>query len=463
LEDFDPGQEKYMEGSQYIIKGGTVVFSEGVVDTDVSIRNGLFESIGKDLKVEPDYRVIDASGKYVLPGLIDVHVHPQYEDDFQSLSEAAAFGGITTLIHYVYVKEGMNLIEKIEEAMNEGSKTSHLDFGLHASLQDVESQIPHIGEAVERGINSFKMFMPFAKRGMSVPDKLLIAAMDEIGSMGGISMVHGESAGCEYLEERFVTHGETSAGFYPQSRPNTLEAEAISRAIILANTVNCPLYLVHLSARESLESVNKARYAGQTLYTETCPHYLTLTDDIFEKLGPLAKCAPPIRKSADIEAMWTGIKNHLIDVVGSDHAGYTKKKKQFDNVFESPFGIPGTETMLFLLHEEGVNKKRIDFPKLVKVLSENPAKVFGLYPKKGTLQVGSDADLVVFDPNESHIIEAKNQHGHSDFTLYEGWKCRGKPILTMQRGEIVLKDGILHSKPGDGIFLPRKVSKMPIL
>jgi dihydroorotase-like cyclic amidohydrolase len=209
--------------------------------------------------------------------------------------------------------------------------------------------------------------------------------------------------------------------------------------------------------------VGKARYDGQIVYTETCPHYLALTDDIFEKLGPLAKCAPPIRKSADVEAMWAGIRNNLIDVVASDHAGYTVKKKQFDNIFESPFGIPGTETLFSLLSEEGVNKKRIDLSKLVRVLSENPAKIFGLYPKKGTLRVGSDADLMILDPKQTHVIEGRSQHGKSDFTLYEGWKCRGKPVLTIQRGKIVFKDGELHSKPGGGTFLHRKVSETPLL
>ena len=451
-----------MEDFEYSIKGGKVVFSEGMVKADISIKNGVIECVGKDLKSTND-KVIDASGKYVLPGLLDVHVHPQYEDDFQDLSEMAAFGGITTLIHYVYVKQGMHLVEKIEEAIDEGSKKSHLDFALHASLQDVESQLPYIGEAIEQGVTSFKMFMPFAKRGMSVPDKLLIAVMDKIGSLGGISMVHAEDSACEYLEEKLIAQGKISPNFYPQSRPNSFEADAVSRAIILAKTVNCPLYLVHLSARESLEPVKKARYNGQIVYTETCPHYLTLTDDIFVKLGSLAKCAPPIRKSIDMEAMWVAIRRNLIDVVASDHAGYTIKKKQFDNVFDSPFGIPGTETLFPLLNEEGVNKKRIDLPKLVKLLSENPAKIFGLYPKKGTLRVGSDADLVILDPNQAYVIEAKNQHGKSDFTLYEGLKCRGKVVLTIQGGKIVLKNGELHSRPGDGTFLRREGSETPLL
>jgi dihydropyrimidinase len=452
-----------MGDSQYVVKGGKVVFGEGLIEADISIKNGLIECIGKDLKSSSDDKVIDASDKYVLPGLLDVHVHPQYEDNFQDLSEMAAFGGITTIIHYVYVKEGMHLIDKLEEAIEEGSKNSHLDFALHASLQDVESQLPHIEGAIARGVTSFKMFMPFTKRGMSVPDKLLIAVMDKIGSFGGISMVHAEDSACEYLEEKFIAQGKISPNFYPKSRPNSFEADAVSRAIILAKAVNCPLYLVHLSARESLEPVGKARYDGQIVYTETCPHYLALTDDIFEKLGPLAKCAPPIRKSADVEAMWAGIRNNLIDVVASDHAGYTVKKKQFDNIFESPFGIPGTETLFSLLSEEGVNKKRIDLSKLVKVLSENPAKIFGLYPKKGTLRVGSDADLMILDPKQTHVIEGRSQHGKSDFTLYEGWKCRGKPVLTIQRGKIVFKDGELHSKPGGGTFLHRKVSETPLL
>jgi dihydropyrimidinase len=452
-------EESIAEAVPCIIKGGNVVFSEGVAESDLLIEEGIIKCIGKELEVRSRDTVIDASGKYVLPGLIDAHVHPQYEDNFQDLSEAAAFGGITTLIHYVYVREGTDLIEKIEESVNEGKKNSHLDFALHASLQDAESQMLQIKEAIARGVTSFKMFMAFAKRGMSVSDKLLIAVMDRIGRLGGMSMVHAEDVACEYLEEQFIAEGKISPAFYPQSRPNQFEADAVSRAIIFANTVNCPLYLVHLSARESLEPVRNARAAGQVVYAETCPHYLTLTDDIFERLGSLAKCAPPIRKAADVEAMWGAIRNHLVDVVASDHSGQKMEKRQSNNVFDAPFGIPGTETMFYLLHEEGVNRKRIGLPMLVKVLSENPAKIFGLYPKKGALRVGSDADLVILDPGESHVIGAKTLHGKSDFTLHEGWKCNGKPVLTMQRGKIVLKDGVLNSKPGDGTFLPRKVSK----
>jgi dihydropyrimidinase len=452
-----------MEHANYIIKNGQAVFSEGIIKADISIKDGIFDAMGNELDLKPGYKVIDATGKYILPGLIDAHVHPQYADGFESLSESAACGGITTLIHYVYAKKGMDLIEKVEEAIDEGAKVSHLDFALHASLQDVENQIPHIGRAIELGVTSFKMFMPFGKRGMSVADSLLIAAMDKIGSLGGLSMVHAENSGCEYLEEKFVKEGKISANFYPQSRPNALEADAVSRAVILAHVVGCPLYLVHLSARESLKQVNKARYEGQAVYTETCPHYLALTDEIFDRIGGLAKCAPPIRKSDDVEEMWTAIKNRLIDVVASDHAGYTKDKKQFENIFESAFGIPGTETLFSLVHEEGVYKGRIDLPRLVKVLSENPAKIFGLYPKKGTLQVGSDADLVIFDPEPSYVIEAENQHGNSDFTVYEGWKCQGKPVLSMQRGSIIFENGTLYSKPGKGVFMARKEFKKPIL
>jgi dihydropyrimidinase len=448
---------------QTIIKGGKLVFSEGVVEADLAIEQGVFASIGHNLKAGPSDLLIDASGKYVLPGLIDAHVHPQYEDNFQDLSKTAAFGGLTTLIHYVYVKEGMSVGGKVEEAIREARQQSHLDFALHVSLHDVESQLLKVQEAIDQGVTSFKMFMPFSKRGMSVSDKLLIAVMDRIARQGGLSMVHAEDSACEYLEEKFIAEGKTSPSFYPQSRPNLFEADAVSRAIIFANMVNCPLYLVHLSAKESLDVVFKARLSGQHVFGETCPHYLTLTDEIFDQVGSLAKCAPPIRKAADVEAMWSGIKNGIIDVVASDHSGQKMEKRRSANVFDAPFGISATETMFYLLHHEGVHKGRIDLPLLVRVLSENPAKIFGLYPKKGTMRVGSDADLLILDPAQSYIIEAKTLHGNSDFTLYEGWRCQGKPVLTMQRGNIVLRDGVLQTSPGNGKFLPRHSSQKAFL
>ena len=442
-----------------VIKGGKLVLNEGIVEADLAVKGSTISLIGRHLMLESGDRTIDASGKYVLPGLIDAHVHPQYEDDFQSLSRASAHGGITTLIHFVYVKEGMQVGEEVEKAIGDGGKRSCLDFALHVSLQDIESQLSKVNMAIERGVTSFKMFMPFAKRGMGVSDKLLIAIMDQIGRQGGIAMVHAEDVACEYLEEKFVSEGKTSPAYYPQSRPNLFEADAVSRAIIFAEAVNCPLYLVHLSARESLEPLRKARLSGQTVFGETCPHYLTLTDEVFDRLGPLAKCAPPIRKTADVEAMWNSITNHVIDVVASDHSGQKKEKRLSPNVFDAPFGISATETMFYLLLEEGVNKGRIDLPTLVRVLSENPSKIFGLYPRKGALRVGSDADLMILDPTQTHIIEAKSQHGNSDFTLWEKWRCQGKPMLTMQRGNIVLEDGVLQAKAGEGRFLPRGTNR----
>ena len=438
-----------------VIMGGKLVLSEGVVEADLAIEGSVVSQMGRRLRPKSGDHVIDASGKYVLPGLIDAHVHPQYEDDFQALSRAAAHGGITTLIHFVYVKEGMKVDEEVDKAIAEGGRGSHLDFALHASLQDIESQLDKVGDAISRGVTSFKMFMPFAKRGMGVSDKMLIAIMERIGNQGGMAMVHAEDVACEYLEEKFISEGKTSPEWYPRSRPNLFEADAVSRAIIFAEAVGCPLYLVHLSAKESLEHLSRARLAGQTVFGETCPHYLTLTDDIFGKLGALAKCAPPLRKEADVDAMWSAIKNYVIDVVASDHSGQKREKRLSPNVFDAPFGISATEAMFHLLLQEGVNKGRIDIQTLVRVMSENPAKIFGLYPRKGTLRVRADADLMILDPAKPHVIEAKTQHGNSDFSVWEGWRCQGKPVLTMQRGNVVLEDGVLKAKAGEGRFLPR--------
>jgi len=242
-----------------------------------------------------------------------------------------------------------------------------------------------------------------------------------------------------------------------KTRPDILEAEAIFRAATIAAVTECPLYIVHLSTAKGLEVVRRVRAEGQTLYVETCPQYLTMTDDVLQRLGPPAKIGPPLRTEKDRLALWKGIQEGSIDVVASDHA--PKIKKKHDAFFEAPYGAPGAETMLTVTYDEGVNTGRIGPCKVVQLLSENPARIFGLYPKKGAIQEGSDADLVLFDPNQTITLRAENQHSGAGYTLFEGRSCLGKPVLTMQRGRILIEDGALKQKPGEAKFLSTRISK----
>jgi dihydropyrimidinase len=450
--------KKMPEKYDILIHKGTVVTGSGVRKADVGIKGEKIVSVKPGLLEKEASRAVNASGKYVMPGVIDVHVHPVYEDDMGGLSYTAAFGGATTLIHFAYAKPGMKLIDTIKQYQEEGLQKSYLDFGIHGTLFDPASQIEEIPKAFDLGVSSFKMFMTYAKLKWMTDDYHLTAAMDLISDGGGLAMIHAENGlVTDYLEDRSLRRGEDQKKVFLKTRPDLLEAEAIFRALTIASVTRCPLYIVHLSTEKGVIPIQRAKKEGQRVYVETCPQYLTMTDAKLQKLGPLAKIGPPLRSEKDRLALWKAIQKGLIDVVASDHA--PKAKKTEDPFFEAPYGSPQSETMLAVTYDEGVNKKRIKPDELVQLLSENPAKIFGLYPKKGTIQNGSDADLVIFDPKYAYSIKHENQHSGAPYTLYEGRKCLGKPILTMQRGKILVEDGEMKGKPGGGKFLRTKIAK----
>jgi dihydropyrimidinase len=442
-----------------VVKDGLVVTGSKIQKADIGVKGEKIAAIQLSLPTKEAARVIDASGKYVMPGVIDVHVHPVYEDDMGGLSFTAAHGGITTLIHFAYAKPGMKLIDTIKNYQEEGLKKSYLDFGIHGTLFDPSSQIKEIPEAFNLGVASFKMFMTYAKLKWMTDDYHLTEAMDLIAECGGLAMVHAENGlVTDYLEDRSLKKGEDQKKVFLKTRPDLLEAEAIFRALTIAAITRCPLYIVHLSTAKGVIPIQQARAEGQKVYVETCPQYLTMTDAKLQKLGPLAKIGPPLRTEKDRIALWKAMKQGIIDVVASDHA--PKAKRIEDPFFEAPYGSPQAETMLTITYDEGVNKGRIKLSKLVQLFSENPAKIFGLYPKKGTIQKGSDADLVIFDPNYVHTIQHKTQHSGAPYTLYGGRRCLGKLILSMQRGKILVEDGELKGRPGEGKFLSTKITKV---
>ncbi len=449
--------EKY----DLLIQKGLVVTGTGVRKADVAIRGEKILRVEPHLKREEAKRVVDASGKYVLPGVIDVHVHPVYEDDMGGASLTAAHGGVTTLIHFAYAKPGMKLVDTIKQYQEEGLQKSYLDFGIHGTLFDPASQMEEIPKAFELGVSSFKMFMAYAKLKWMTDDYHLAKAMDLIASCGGMAMVHAENGMVtDYLEDRSLERGEDQKKVFLKTRPDFLEAEAIFRAISIAAVIHCPLYIVHLSTARGVLPIQQAKAERQVVYAETCPQYLTMTDTTLQKLGPLAKIGPPLRTEKDRLALWDAIQKGVIHTIASDHA--PKAKKVDDPFFDAPYGSPQTETMLTVTYEEGVNKGRIKIDRLVQLFSENPARIFGLYPKKGTIQKGSDADLVLFDPKQVFFIQHQTQHSKAPYTLYEGRRCHGKPILVMQRGRILIEDGEMKGKPGEGKFLPTKITKVKL-
>lgn len=441
----------------YLIRGGLTVAQGEIHRWDIAVADGQVIEIGSDLEGRAK-REIDATGMYILPGIIDVHTHPVYLDDLQGLSKTAAYGGITTVIHYAYAKPGEKLIEVIERFREEGDSGSFLDFALHGGLFDPAHQAEEIPKAIEAGVTSYKMFMTYAKLGWMTNDYQLMRTLDIIAQAGGLGMVHAENGlATDYLQDKYLQAGRDPKEVFVATRPASLEAEAINRAIAMAQVADCPLYIVHLTAHEDIEVLAQAREKGCRVFGETCPQYLALTEEEIHRQGALAKIGPPLRGEEDSRALWRGLADGVIDTIASDHAPKPKKKE--DDFFLAAYGSPQTETMFPVVYDAGINGGRLSLPRLVQVMCENPARIFGLYPQKGTLQVGSDADLVIVDPTLSHTIRQETQHSHASYTLYEGRDCLGKVTFSMQRGATILEDGVLHVSKGHGKFLHTNTQK----
>ena len=436
-----------------LLTGGTVVTGAGVRRADVGVRGGVVAAVAGELAREGAEEVIDVSGRYVFPGIIDVHVHPVYLDTVEGCSRVAAYGGTTTLLHFAYARTGDSLLQKVEEMLEDGAAHSRLDFGLHGGMFEAPKQVPEIPRVMELGVRTFKFFLTYLKQGWYTDDYQLIKGMDMLAQRGGLAMVHAENGGgIDYLEDKYLKGPGASAKYFNTSRPPALEEEAVFRAISLAEVVDCPLYIPHVTAARALRPIRRAQAEGRRVFAETCPQYLTLTQDIIEERGALAKIGPPIRSASDRAALWEALRDGTLQTVASDHA---PKHKDVDGDFlEQPFGSPQIETLLPLTYDRGVNRGRISVVRLVQVLCENPARIFGLYPKKGTIAVGSDADLVVFDPTREFTIRADNQHTNAGYTLYEERTVLGWPKMSFQRGQRVLWEGEIVAEPGRGGFLP---------
>jgi dihydropyrimidinase len=445
------------------IKGGVLVDSKQLQLADVFIKDGVVDSIDRPGSGKEADRVIDATGKFVLPGIVEAHLHPVYADRLDTLSQSAVYGGITTLIPYIgavkaWGVEG-NLWDAVNYFIDEGARDSCIDFGLHCSLvqgdmADLEDVVPKI---VERGVVSFKGFMAYKKRGMFLSDADILRILSVLKENGGLFCVHAENGDlCDFLEDGFLAEGKDGPEYYAPSRPSICEAEAVFRILSFAKTLDCPLYIVHVSSWQALDVIEMYRGWGSApVYAETCTHYLTLTNEEMLKLGSLAKVSPPLREKEDVDALWQAVIDGRIDVIGADTAGHliASKEPRWGDVFKAPAGLPGQETMFTVTYDEGFNRRNVSLCKLVELMAEKPAKIFGIHPRKGVLQKGSDADVLIFDPTREHTIKASNQHTKTNYTMYQDRRCLGAPELVMQRGEILLENGELKATKGRAQFL----------
>ena len=455
-----------------IVHGGLVVSSTDAYEAAVAIKGEKVVAVGPREMLPPAERYIDATGKYVLPGPIDCHIHlgtkeEGRSDDWTDGPIAAAHAGITSIVSFATINasEKETPPEAIRRFKELVSKESVIDFSFHCILnnqpyiyQDLGRFIP---EVMSLGVPSFKMFMTYPIR---VTDEYMARAMDIIAANGGLAQVHCENAGApEFLEEKAIAEGRVSPKDYPATRPAWIEDEAVNRAIHLANMTNCPLHIVHLASKGALELIVQAQAQGQRVWSETCPQYMLLNEDDMARLGPFIKVAPPTRPNDMVHqnAMWHGLKHGYISVLASDHAPKHKEDQEpgWKNIFKGPDGkaiprgSPNVQTLVLLGYSEGVVKRGLPISWLARALSENPARIFGLYPQKGTIRPGSDADLLIIDPDPEYTIRVADLHGNSWYNPYEGWSVKGRPWMTFLRGRVLLNQGKLEEQPGYGQFL----------
>jgi dihydropyrimidinase len=382
---------------------------------------------------------------------------------------AAAHAGLTTLIGFaLYDDEARETLPAaIHRVREETAAQSVLDFGFHFILNNQPYILDGIPDAIALGVSSFKLFMTYKKRPHRMcSDEMIAKAMEVIAAHGGLCQLHCENGDilC-FLEDKYIAAGRTHPRDFPETCPDWTEEEAINRAIHIAGLARCPLYVVHLSTRLGLERIKQAQALAQRVWTETCPQYLLLTDAEMERWGPLAKIGPPLRPAGgpDRDALWQGSEQGYIATVASDHSPRAKKFKEpgWKNIFVDadgkpiPFGSPSLETLVPLVYSEGVVNRGLPLTWMARVLSENPARIFGLYPRKGAIRVGADADLLIYDPDFEGTIRVADHRGMAGWTLYEGWKVRGRPWMTLLRGRVLLNQGVLEQAPGSGRYLAR--------
>jgi dihydropyrimidinase len=450
-----------------LIKGGTVVFGGVRRQADVLVQGDKIAKVEPGIRADVS-RVIHVEGKYVLPGAIDVHTHMQLPvsgtvsaDDFFTGTRAAAFGGVTTILDFATQSKGESLMETAAKRRSEAENKVCIDYSLHLGVTDLTDEImTEIPVMIDRGYPSFKLFMTYPD--LAVDDGELYVALKTVSEAGGLVGVHAENM---HLIRHFVrtllSEGKTAPMYHEVSRPALVEAEAVSRAIMIAAETNSNLYFFHLSTARGLAEIREARQKGFPVYAETCPQYLLLTRDQYRE--PDFKAAryvmsPPLRGEEDQRALWSGLADGSLQVVGSDHCPFrTDQKKLGQESFDRiPNGGPGVETLLPLLLSEGVGKGRLTMECLVEILSTEPARLFGLYPRKGAIMAGADADLVIIDPDKEVALSAETLHTNIDYTLYEGFVLKGYPVMTISKGKVICSDGQFHGAPGAGKFVPRQ-------
>lgn len=466
-----------MPVTRVLIRGGTVVSESEVAAYDVVIEGEKVAALGSqgDFAPESFDEVFDADGLLVLPGLVDPHVHfdapfmgSKTVHDFHTGTAAAAFGGITSVISFSTQPKGGSVLRNLDEHEKTADGQAYVDWSLHGILLDAAEQtLAEIPELVKAGIPTYKCFTTYRHAGRMMDDDGMLQVLRATAASGGMLMIHCENdAILEYHLQQELAQGNTDWIYHARSRPNSAENVAIQRVVDLMKEAPAPVYIVHASTSESVGIVQRARLEGNPIHCETCTHYLVITEEKLEtERGHLYICSPPLRKQVDVDALWRATEVGPIEVVSSDDAGVPTEDRirlgegRFDKV---PNGMPGIEPRLTMLYSEGVKKGRISLPRLVSLTSTNPARLFGMFPQKGRISPGADADIVLFDPDVEWTMTAESLHMNTDFCPFEGMDVIGKPKTVLCRGEVVIRDHELTGSPKHGRRIIRKLDSSVI-
>jgi dihydropyrimidinase len=458
-----------------LIRNGTIITAADIVQADLLIEGERIKAIGSSLACN-GARIVDASGLYVFPGFIDAHTHiADLQEDGSLIGSffdgtiGAAFGGTTCVLHFVFQEVGRSLRHALEGALELACSKATIDYGIHLAVTDVnEAVLKEVPQLVNDGVVSFKLLMAYKDYGIMCDDAGLFGFFKAAKACGALTSVHAENGDVidEYVKD-MVARGLKDPVHFALSRPAACEDEATNRAIQIAKVAESPLYIVHLGSAGALDAATAARRSGQPVFVETCPQYLYFSTRDLEKPdyeGAKLVCAPPVRPPGHQEVLWNAVVHGGVDVVGSDHCGFDfslKKQTEGESFDKILPGMPGVEERALVMYEGGVVNRGMSLNRFVDLLATAPAKLFGLYPRKGTLAPGSDADIVIFDPKGTTTLRASELHSGVDYSPYEGMKISGRVERVFQRGKPVVEKGEFVGEAGQGRFIERSPVGMP--
>ena len=453
-----------------LIRNGTVVTAESTFPADILVGGEKIKEIRQGIPASAGDTVLDATGLLLLPGGIDAHTHLDMpfggttsSDDFETGTRAAAFGGTTTIVDFAIQARGTRMRDALDTWWKKAERKACIDFGLHMIVTDLGGAgLEDMDDMVREGVASFKLFMAYPNVLM-VDDATIFRALSQTAKNGALICMHAENGGViDVIVQRALADGKTAPIYHALTRPTTAEAEAVHRAIALAEIARAPVYIVHLSSEDALNEVREARDRGLPAFAETCPQYLLLSIEELDRPnfeGAKYVFTPPLREKKNLGKLWDGLKHDHLQVVSTDHCPFCFEDQKIlgkDDFTKIPNGGPGIENRLQLIHHHGVNQGKLTINRFVELVSTTPARIFGMYPRKGVLAPGSDADIVFWDSSAQHTISAKTHHMRVDYSLFEGFEVKGNVRTVMSRGEVIIDKGRFLGKAGRGQYLKRQ-------